>query len=98
LPLAQRALVVEVDPFFAFAPVKNSDDDPTDNPRTARAALVALHRELLRQADVELAAGVPIEINPLWAGTVDEIRQRLAPGTYFSRPTYFAPDGPRTII
>ena len=34
LPLARQALVVEVDPAEAFAPVKNSDDEPTDNPET----------------------------------------------------------------
>ena len=32
----EQALVVEADPAEAFAPVKNSDDEPTDNPRTAQ--------------------------------------------------------------
>src|SRR5262245_19889793 len=44
LPLARQALVVEVDPAEAFAPVKNSDDEATDNPRTAKTAMVALDR------------------------------------------------------
>ena len=98
LPRAQRALVVEADPFFAFAPVKNSDDEPTDNPRRAKAAILSLHRALLRQAGIEVETGVPIEINPLWASTVPEICEKLSPGTYFTQPTYFAPDGPRTIV
>lgn len=98
LPLAERALVVEADPFFAFAPVKNSDDEPTDNPATAKAAMVSLHRGMLRHSGVEVGTDVPIEINPLWASTIDEIRDKLSPGTFISQATYFAPDGPRTVI
>jgi UDP-N-acetylglucosamine/UDP-N-acetylgalactosamine diphosphorylase len=98
LPRAERALVVEADPFYAFAPVKNSDDEPTDNPRLAKAAILSLHRALLRQAGIDVETGVPIEINPLWASTVEEIRDKLSPGTHFNQPTYFAPDGPRTIV
>lgn len=98
LPLAERALVVEVDPFFAFAPVKNSDEDKTDNPRTAKGAMIALHRALLRQAGVEVGAEVPIEINPLWALTAEDIRRRLPPGTFIGQATYFAPEGPRIVI
>lgn len=98
LPRADQALVIEADPFDAFAPVKNSDDEPTDNPRLAKAAILALHRALLEQAGIEVAAGVPIEINPLWARTVDEIREKLTPGTYITEPTYFAPDGPRLFV
>jgi UDP-N-acetylglucosamine/UDP-N-acetylgalactosamine diphosphorylase len=98
LPLAERALVVEADPVCAFAPVKNSDDEPTDNPRLAKAAILSLHRQLMQQAGIEIADGVPIEINPLWASTPAEIRDTLPPGTYFTQPTYFAPDGPRLIV
>jgi UDP-N-acetylglucosamine/UDP-N-acetylgalactosamine diphosphorylase len=95
LPLARHALVVEADPAQAFAPVKNPDDEPTDNPRLAKEAIASLHRAWLRQAGIEVGTGVPIEINPLWASTVEEIRQRLAPGTSIDRPTYFAPEGIR---
>jgi UDP-N-acetylglucosamine/UDP-N-acetylgalactosamine diphosphorylase len=98
LPLAERALVVEADPACAFAPVKNSDDEPTDNPRLAKAAILSLHRQLMQQAGIEIADGVPIEINPLWSSTAQEIRDKLPPGTYFTHPTYFAPDGPRLIV
>jgi UDP-N-acetylglucosamine/UDP-N-acetylgalactosamine diphosphorylase len=98
LPRAKRALVVEADPSSAFAPVKNSDDEPTDNPCLAKAAILSLHRALLSQAGIEVETDVPIEINPIWASTAAEIRAKLPPGTYINRPTYFAPDGPRTII
>ncbi|HEX5103171.1 MAG TPA: UTP--glucose-1-phosphate uridylyltransferase, partial [Pirellulaceae bacterium] len=98
LPRAKKALVVEVDPCEAFAPVKNSDDEPTDNPRLAKLAMMSLDRERLRQAGALVADNVPVEINPLWAGTVEELRGRLARGTIIDQPTYFSPDGPRLIV
>jgi UDP-N-acetylglucosamine/UDP-N-acetylgalactosamine diphosphorylase len=97
LPLARRALVVEADPAEAFAPVKNSDQEPTDNPRTARAALMALHRRWLRESGVRVSDEVPVEINPLWASTPAEIAARLPRGTLVQRPTYFSPQGPRPV-
>jgi UDP-N-acetylglucosamine/UDP-N-acetylgalactosamine diphosphorylase len=92
LPLARQALVVEADPAEAFAPVKNSDDESTDNPRTAKAAMMDLHRRWLRAAGAKIADDMPVEINPLWASTIDEIRHRLSPGTTITKPSYFAPD------
>jgi len=83
LPLARQALVVEVDPAEAFAPVKNSDDEPTDNPRLARAAMMAKDRRTLRTLGAKVADDVPVEINPLWNG-------KLPAGTVITKPTYFA--------
>ncbi|HZN32961.1 MAG TPA: UDPGP type 1 family protein, partial [Pirellulaceae bacterium] len=83
LPLAARALVVEADPAEAFAPVKNSDDEPTDNPRLARAAMMAQARRELRSRGAKIADNVPVELNPLWDG-------QLPPGTVITQPTYFA--------
>lgn len=97
LPLARTALVVEADPAEAFAPVKNSDQEPTDNPRTARTALMALHRQWLRQAGAQVADDVPVEIHPLWAASPAEVAARLPPGSVIDRPTYFAPEGPRVV-
>jgi UDP-N-acetylglucosamine/UDP-N-acetylgalactosamine diphosphorylase len=96
LPLARQALVVEADPAEAFAPVKNSDDEKTDNPRTAKAAMIALHTRWLREAGAEVRDGVAVEINPLWAASTEEVRRRIKPGMTIDRPTYFAPDGPQT--
>ena len=95
LPLANHALVVEADPAEAFAPVKNSDDEKTDNPRTSKAAIVALHTRWLREAGANVANGIPVEINPLWAGNADEVKRCIQPGTVIDRPTYFDPDGPQ---
>jgi UDP-N-acetylglucosamine/UDP-N-acetylgalactosamine diphosphorylase len=96
LPLARQALVVEVDPAEAFAPVKNSDDEPTDNPKLAKSAMMAQARRRLREAGVQIADNVPVELNPLWASNVDEIRRRLEPGSVIAEPTYFSPTGPKS--
>jgi UDP-N-acetylglucosamine/UDP-N-acetylgalactosamine diphosphorylase len=90
LPLAKNALVVEVDPAEAFAPVKNSNGEPTDNPHTAQAAMMAQARRRLREAGVTVADDVPVEVNPLWAATVGEIRQRLNTAPVLRKPTYFS--------
>jgi UDP-N-acetylglucosamine/UDP-N-acetylgalactosamine diphosphorylase len=95
LPLAKKALVVEVDPADAFAPVKNSDDEPTDNPKSAKAAMMAQARRWLREAEIQIGDDVPVEINPLWAAGSEEVRRKLPAGTTISRPTYFAPSGPQ---
>jgi len=97
LPLAKKALVVEVDATEAFAPVKNSDEEPTDTPRQAKAAMVELHRRWLRAAGAKVADGVAVEINPLWAGTCEEVKQRVEAGMEILEPTYFSPEGPRVI-
>jgi UDP-N-acetylglucosamine/UDP-N-acetylgalactosamine diphosphorylase len=77
LPLAERALAVEVDAAEAFAPVKNSDDDATDNPKTARAAMMAKARTFLRAAGAKVADDVEVEVNPLWASGVGEAAQKV---------------------
>ncbi|MCI0359933.1 MAG: UTP--glucose-1-phosphate uridylyltransferase [Planctomycetaceae bacterium] len=97
LPLARQALVVEADPAEAFAPVKNSNFDRFDTPRTAKAAMIALHTRWLNEAGATVASGVPVEINPLWAGSPDEVRGRVQAGTVIDQPTYFSPTGAQTV-
>jgi UDP-N-acetylglucosamine/UDP-N-acetylgalactosamine diphosphorylase len=97
LPLAKKALVVEVDAAEAFAPVKNSDEEATDTPRTAKAAMVALHRGWLQSAGVKIGDEVAVEINPLWASSADEVAQRVETGMEIRKPTYFSPEGPQVI-
>jgi UDP-N-acetylglucosamine/UDP-N-acetylgalactosamine diphosphorylase len=88
LPHAERALVVEVDPAEAFAPVKNAESEPTDNPRTARQAMLDQHRRWLARAGVEIAPGVPVEIHPAWAQDPAEVAARVSPGMRITAPTY----------
>jgi len=90
LPLAKKSLVVEVDKAVAFAPVKNDDASPTDSPKTARAAMIAQSRKLLCEAGAEVADGVAVEVNPLWAMDANEARAKIKPGMRVSEPKYFA--------
>jgi UDP-N-acetylglucosamine/UDP-N-acetylgalactosamine diphosphorylase len=92
LPLAKNALVVEADAAEAFAPVKNSDADATDNPSLAKAAMMATDRRRLRAVGVQIPDDIPVEINPLWADSIDEIRTKLPPGTTIKQARYFSPD------
>lgn len=96
LPAAKNALVVEADPAEAFAPVKNSDDDKTDNPRLAKAAMIAQHTRWLQAAGVQVAPGTPVEINPRWALDAGEVAAKVSPKMRIDKPTYFGPDGPQT--
>ena len=50
MPAARNAIVVEVDPAKAFAPLKNASGAATDTPESVKAQIVALHREWLRAA------------------------------------------------
>ena len=90
LPNAKNALVVEADAAEAFAPVKNADSEATDNPRLAKAAMMAQARRHLRAAGIQIADDTPIELNPLWASTTQQIQTHLPPGTTINKPTYFS--------
>jgi UDP-N-acetylglucosamine/UDP-N-acetylgalactosamine diphosphorylase len=90
LPNAKNALVVEAAAAEAFAPVKNSDNEATDNPRLAKSAMMAQARRQLRAAGMQIADDIPVEISPLWASTTKEIQNRLPPGTTINKPTYFS--------
>ncbi len=94
LPRAENALVAEADPAEAFAPVKNADGEKTDTKATAQAAMIALHRRWLEQAGMQVAPGVTVEINPLWALDPPEIAAKLKAGTRIERNTYFSKTGP----
>ena len=89
LPLAKNALVVEVDAAEAFCAVKNPDEDATDNPRLAKAAMIEQARRRLRAAGIQIAENVAVEINPLWASALEEIQQRLPTAITIRVPTYF---------
>ena len=67
LPLAENAIVIEVDAGDAFAPVKNADGEPTDSPTTAKAAMIARDTKLLCDAGAKIVVGIEVEVSPLWA-------------------------------
>ena len=89
IPWAHNAIVVEVDPAEGFAPLKSASGARQDTPETVKAQMVALHRNRLRQAGVEVADGVDVEISPLWALDADELAVKIPRGTRVTEPTYF---------
>ncbi len=89
LPWAENAIVVEVDPLRAFAPLKNAPGAKQDTPEFVKSRLSALHAEWLRKAGAEVAEGIPVEISPLFALDAEETAGKIQPGTRVERPTYY---------
>lgn len=89
MPQARNAIVVEVDPAQAFAPLKNASGAKGDTRETVQAQLSAQHRQWLRQAGAQVDDGVMVEISPLYALDAEELAAKIRPGTRVSEPTYF---------
>jgi UDP-N-acetylglucosamine/UDP-N-acetylgalactosamine diphosphorylase len=88
MPADPRAALVEVDAAEHFAPLKNAPGEKEDTPEAVKARLVGLHARWLRQAGAEVAAGVDVEISPLWALDAEETARKLTPGMRITGPTY----------
>jgi len=91
LPWAENPIVVEGDPAAVFAPVKNAEGAASDTPGTAREAMVRRHSAWLREAGVEVAQSVPVEISPLWALDQQQVRERVELPMTVDKPTFFGP-------
>lgn len=89
LPEARNAIVVEVDPANAFAPLKNASGAKTDTPESVRAALSDLHSDWLRQAGIVVPSGATVEISPLFALDAEETAAKLSKTTQVASPAYF---------
>jgi UDP-N-acetylglucosamine/UDP-N-acetylgalactosamine diphosphorylase len=82
LPQAERWTVFLTPREDEFAPVKNKDG--VDSPETARAMMLAQATRWLHEADVEVPEGVKVEISPLFAIDVLDLkldRGRIPPIT-----------------
>lgn len=91
LPSAENAFVVETDANDSFAPVKNADGAAHDTPEQAKAAICRLHRKWLRQAGVNVADDVMVEVNPRFALDAEELKKRLHQGQTIASDRYFGP-------
>jgi len=89
MPLARNAIVVEVDPASAFAPLKNASGAPADTAESVKAQISNLHRRWLQGAGVEIAEGIAVEISPWFALNAEELRTKVSPGLEITEPTYF---------
>jgi UDP-N-acetylglucosamine/UDP-N-acetylgalactosamine diphosphorylase len=89
IPSAENAMVVEVDPADAFAPLKNASGAADDTPESVRALMIDQHTRWLRGADVEVDQRVEVEISPLFATDAEELAGKIEPETRVSEATYF---------
>jgi UDP-N-acetylglucosamine/UDP-N-acetylgalactosamine diphosphorylase len=89
MPAAGRAIVVEVDPAQAFAPVKNAPGSPFDTPESAQAQMIALHAGWLRAAGCEVSDDVAVEISPMFAQNAQELAAQIRTGMAVTAPRYF---------
>lgn len=77
LPMATKALVIEVEAAEWFAPVKNANGQASDTPEHCRQRICALHRSWLEQAGIRIAAGIQTEIAPCLALESRHLTSRL---------------------
>jgi UDP-N-acetylglucosamine/UDP-N-acetylgalactosamine diphosphorylase len=89
IPHAENAIVVEVDPARAFAPLKNAPGSKNDAPESVRRQMSAFYRDWLRQCGAEVADETVVEISPLTALDAEELSQNIPPGMRITEPTYF---------
>lgn len=91
MPSAKNAIVVEDNAERVFAPLKNASGSATDTPETTRAAIVRKSRQMLEQAGATVADDVQVEISPLFAMDVEELKSKIEPGMTINSDTYFGP-------
>ena len=87
MPAARNAIVVEVDPAKAFAPLKNASGAAGDTPESVKAQMTASHRQWLRAAGAEVGDGT-VEISPWLALDAEELKGKLKAGMKITGPTY----------
>lgn len=91
LPFAKNAIAVEAAKADAFAPVKNSNDEPFDTPATAQSAMIARHTALLRSFGTLVEEGTPVELGPRFEfDDLDPITRLALPNLQIKQPMYWA--------
>jgi UDP-N-acetylglucosamine/UDP-N-acetylgalactosamine diphosphorylase len=88
LPHAERPIVVEYAEEESFAPLKNATGEPKDTPEYVQRFMLDQHRRWLEAAGATLAAGVQIEISPLWALDAQGVAELVEPGRKFDKSEY----------
>jgi UDP-N-acetylglucosamine/UDP-N-acetylgalactosamine diphosphorylase len=91
MPSAQNAIVVEADVERVFAPLKNASGAVSDTPETTRAAIVRESQRMLEQAGAMVLDNVLVEVSPLFALDIDEMKSQIKPGLVIASDTYFGP-------
>ncbi len=90
LPAAERTLAVDTSHEEEFAPLKNAESDPKDNPHTVRHAMSARARRWLKHAGIH-AAEIErhhVEISPLFALEPEDVANKLKDKSVPPGPVY----------
>ncbi|MGQ9769764.1 MAG: UTP--glucose-1-phosphate uridylyltransferase [Thermogutta sp.] len=90
IPQAKNAIVIEVNAAEHFAPLKNAPGAAHDSPDHVRAQMLSLHRFWLEQNGVEVCDGVAVEISPLFALELTDLKGQFPQGYKVTRPSYFS--------
>jgi UDP-N-acetylglucosamine/UDP-N-acetylgalactosamine diphosphorylase len=93
MPAARNAIVVEADEADTFAPLKNASGASKDTPETTRAAIVAQATRWLQAAGARVDPGVAVEVDPLLALDVPQLREVLPPNLHVTQDRYFTTGG-----
>ncbi len=88
LPLADNAIVCEVDPAEGFCAVKNAPPAASETPEHVRKAISDLHKSWLRECGVRVDEHITIEINPLFAVDQRQLAEKLGDLNSISKDTY----------
>ena len=89
MPAAKNAIVVESAEAETFAPLKNARGAAKDTPETTRQAISDKHKRMLQAIGAQVADGIVVEINPLFALDAAELRRKIESGASIERNTYF---------
>jgi UDP-N-acetylglucosamine/UDP-N-acetylgalactosamine diphosphorylase len=90
LPTAKQTLAVETTHFEEFAPLKNADEDPTDNPSSVRKAMSSLAHSWLERAGLPVTGKDlhPVEISPLVALEPEDLAAKVQGHEFIRGPVY----------
>ena len=88
LPMAQRSIVVEVDPADAFAPVKNAANEKSNTAFTAQQAMIAQARRLLAEVGVQVPPDVAVELDPSLMLDQEKLKTAIRDGSRLSQATF----------
>ena len=89
LPSAKNAIVCEVDPAEGFCAVKNAPPATSETPDHVKAAISDLHKTWLSQCGVDVKESVQVEINPLFAVDLKQLKSKIGDRSEVTEDTYF---------
>jgi len=92
LPLAERPIILEIDPAEGFAPLKNASGEPADTPETTRAALSDWYARRLQDLGHVVPDDATFEVSPLFALDEADLAERFPVTIAFEKENRLAVD------